>query len=60
MRLRDLTKREHSIDELYHLISILLVEVISPIAWGIKEHRYSKSQIFVSNEFIEILYVVKV
>ena len=55
MRLRDSTKREHSINELYHLISILLVVVISLIAWEIQEYSDSKAQIFVSKELIEIL-----
>ena len=55
MRLRDSTKPNNQGDDLYHLLSISLVVVVSLIAWGVQEFRNSQIPRYSIGEFLCLL-----
>ena len=55
MRLRDSTKPNNQGDDLYHLLSILLVIVIYLIAWSVQEFRNYRIPRYSIGKFLSLL-----
>ena len=55
MRLRDSIKGEGEKGDIYHLLSIFLVLLISLVAWVVQEYRESKKERFTVSQFLPIL-----